>query len=84
MGAAAADGTVSGSLQYDKPVDEESKKGKFGWFEMEKFFLPLILPPHHGPVHQCEDGGKDTAQQVPPGAAFRGEFLHLHQEFLHH
>jgi len=27
----------------DKPVDEESKKGRFGWFDIEKVFLPLIF-----------------------------------------
>ena len=27
----------------DKPVDEESKKGRFGWFDVEKVFLPLIF-----------------------------------------
>jgi len=29
--------------QIDKPVDEESKKGKFGWFDIEKVFLPFIF-----------------------------------------
>eukprot|EP00092_Neocalanus_flemingeri_P020083 GFUD01021744.1.p1 GENE.GFUD01021744.1~~GFUD01021744.1.p1 ORF type:complete len:582 (+),score=199.71 GFUD01021744.1:201-1946(+) len=29
--------------QLDKPVDEESKKGKFGWADIEKVFLPLIF-----------------------------------------
>ena len=27
----------------DKPLDEESKKGKFGWFDIEKVYLPYIL-----------------------------------------
>ena len=27
----------------DKPVDEESKKGRFGWFDIEKVFLPMIF-----------------------------------------
>jgi len=27
----------------EKPVDEESKKGRFGWFEIEKNFLPMIF-----------------------------------------
>jgi len=27
----------------DKPVDEESKKGRFGWFDIEKVFLPFIF-----------------------------------------
>ena len=29
--------------QLDKPVDEESKKGKFGWFDIEKMYLPFIF-----------------------------------------
>jgi len=27
----------------DKPVDEESKKGRFGWFDIEKVYLPFIF-----------------------------------------
>ena len=27
----------------DEPVDEESKKGRFGWFDIEKQFLPYIF-----------------------------------------
>jgi len=31
------------ALQNEKPVDEESKKGRFGWFDIEKIFLPFIF-----------------------------------------
>lgn len=31
------------SAPTDKPVDEESKKGRFGWFDIEKVFLPFIF-----------------------------------------
>jgi len=44
---AATNGAVAGGKaaepQHDKPVDEESKKGKFGWFDIEKVFLPFIF-----------------------------------------
>ena len=39
-GTAAPGKPVEGS---DKPVDEESKKGRFGWFDIEKQFLPYIF-----------------------------------------
>jgi len=35
--------TENGSTQNEKPVDEESKKGRFGWFDIEKIFLPFIF-----------------------------------------
>ena len=31
------------SAENDKPVDEESKKGRFAWFELEKTYLPYIF-----------------------------------------
>jgi len=34
---------VNGKAGADKPIDEESKKGRFGWFEIEKTYLPLIF-----------------------------------------
>jgi len=34
---------VNGKAGPDKPIDEESKKGRFGWFDIEKVFLPLIF-----------------------------------------
>ena len=34
---------VNGKATADKPIDEESKKGRFGWFEIEKTYLPLIF-----------------------------------------
>lgn len=46
-GSAATNGTAPAGKpadpQHDKPVDEESKKGKFGWFDIEKVFLPFIF-----------------------------------------
>jgi len=30
-------------VESDKPVDEESKKGRFAWFEIEKTYLPYIF-----------------------------------------
>jgi len=33
----------AGTDKVDKPIDEESKKGRFGWFDIEKVFLPLIF-----------------------------------------
>jgi len=36
-------GKATDAPQHDKPVDEESKKGKFGWFDIEKVFLPFIF-----------------------------------------
>jgi len=30
-------------VENDKPVDEESKKGRFGWFDIEKTYLPYIF-----------------------------------------
>ena len=47
-GSAASNGTTPAGKpadppQHDKPVDEESKKGKFGWFDIEKVFLPFIF-----------------------------------------
>jgi len=38
--AKAENGTAA---QNEKPVDEESKKGRFGWFDIEKIFLPFIF-----------------------------------------
>lgn len=34
---------MNGKASSDKPIDEESKKGRFGWFDIEKVFLPLIF-----------------------------------------
>jgi len=34
---------MNGKAGSDKPIDEESKKGRFGWFDIEKVFLPLIF-----------------------------------------
>jgi len=34
---------MNGKGGPDKPIDEESKKGRFGWFDIEKVFLPLIF-----------------------------------------
>jgi len=34
---------MNGKTGSDKPIDEESKKGRFGWFDIEKVFLPLIF-----------------------------------------
>lgn len=34
---------VSGEKPLDKPVDEESKKGRFGWFDIEKVYLPFLF-----------------------------------------
>ena len=39
---AATNGTAK-LPENDKPVDEESKKGRFGWFDIEKQFLPYIF-----------------------------------------
>eukprot|EP00092_Neocalanus_flemingeri_P026789 GFUD01029042.1.p1 GENE.GFUD01029042.1~~GFUD01029042.1.p1 ORF type:complete len:578 (-),score=192.20 GFUD01029042.1:193-1926(-) len=39
----AAAGKAADAPQLDKPVDEESKKGKFGWADIEKVFLPFIF-----------------------------------------
>jgi len=33
----------SGEKALDKPLDEESKKGRFGWFDIEKVYLPHIF-----------------------------------------
>jgi len=44
--AAAAPPAVNGTskpVENDKPVDEESKKGRFSWFEIEKVYLPFIF-----------------------------------------
>ena len=38
----ATNGTAK-AVENDKPVDEESKKGRFGWFDIEKQFLPYIF-----------------------------------------
>lgn len=41
---AAIPAAVNGkSAENDKPVDEESKKGRFAWFELEKTYLPYIF-----------------------------------------
>lgn len=40
--APAVNGT-SKTVENDKPVDEESKKGRFSWFEIEKVYLPFIF-----------------------------------------
>jgi len=42
-GAAATSAAPAAKVEPDKPVDEESKKGKFGWFDIEKVFLPFIF-----------------------------------------
>jgi hypothetical protein len=44
-GGAATNGSgvPAKAAEPDKPVDEESKKGKFGWFDIEKVFLPFIF-----------------------------------------
>jgi len=41
--ATTATAAPSKSTDSDKPLDEESKKGKFGWFDIEKVYLPYIL-----------------------------------------
>jgi len=43
--AATTNGNTApaGGKENDKPVDEESKKGRFGWFDIEKQFLPYIF-----------------------------------------
>lgn len=41
---AAIPAAVNGKpAENDKPVDEESKKGRFAWFELEKTYLPYIF-----------------------------------------
>eukprot|EP00088_Acartia_fossae_P011085 TRINITY_DN1555_c0_g2_i3.p1 TRINITY_DN1555_c0_g2~~TRINITY_DN1555_c0_g2_i3.p1 ORF type:complete len:595 (-),score=198.35 TRINITY_DN1555_c0_g2_i3:782-2566(-) len=40
--APAVNGTSKPPVDNDKPVDEESKKGRFAWFEIEKTYLPYI------------------------------------------
>jgi hypothetical protein len=39
----AENGSGSSAQSSDKPLDEESKKGRFGWFDIEKVFLPFIF-----------------------------------------
>ena len=41
--APAVNGTSNKTVENDKPVDEESKKGRFSWFEIEKVYLPFIF-----------------------------------------
>lgn len=45
--AATTNGTAAAAATSkaadDKPVDEESKKGRFGWFDIEKQYLPYIF-----------------------------------------
>merc|ERR1719384_1247884 len=41
--ATAATAAPSKATDSEKPLDEESKKGKFGWFDIEKVYLPYIL-----------------------------------------
>lgn len=41
--ASTASASPSKPSESDKPLDEESKKGKFGWFDIEKVYLPYIL-----------------------------------------
>jgi len=38
-----SNGTNKPIVDNDKPVDEESKKGRFGWFDIEKTYLPYIF-----------------------------------------
>lgn len=40
---ANTNGTTTAKPADDKPVDEESKKGRFGWFDIEKQYLPYIF-----------------------------------------
>jgi len=45
-GSAAKEAPTNGTTAKpadDKPVDEESKKGRFGWFDIEKQYLPYIF-----------------------------------------
>lgn len=39
----ATNGTTKIADNTEKHVDEESKKGRFGWFDIEKQFLPYIF-----------------------------------------